>query len=914
MQPSWHTNIHHLTTTEVVESLHSNITGLSSVEAERRLSEFGANVIEKVYRKPLLLRFASSFTHFFAIILWCGAAIAFFAQWKDPVSNMAPLGFAIIGVIVINAVFSFWQEFRAEQAINALQKLIPHNARAMRDGKLLELPASALVPGDVIVLEDGNDVSADCRIIEAFGLRVNNATITGEALPQSRNTEPSREEDIIRSKNVLLAGTQVYQWQAKAIVFATGMYTEFGKIAKLTMITTESLSPLQKEIVRLSRVIAIIALSVGIVFYLLGLAKGIGLWEDAIFALGIIVALVPEGLLPEVTLALATCSKRMARRNALVRHLPSVETLGCATVICTDKTGTLTKNQMTVKKVFVGGELFDGDRQLEQVTANTDLNCLCEIAINCQDIKQVEQAGKQTMLGDPTEVALVEYGHKIIPELPATVKVDEIPFDSDRKRLSIIHQIASGWRIYTKGALETLLPLCQTVRMRGFTQGLSESMQAQFVAAQDEMTREGLRVLAFAFKDMEALQEHQDLEDDLCLVGLVGLYDPPRKEVPDAMKKCREAGIKVIMITGDHPNTACAIGYQIGLLQSASPKVITGPQLRKMPDPQLQLLLDCPEILFARTDASQKMRIVEALKRKKHIVAVTGDGVNDAPALKAADIGIAMGLSGTDVAREAACLVIADDNFASIVNAIEEGRTVFANIRKFLTYVLSSNIAELVPCLAFVLLHVPLPLTVLQILSVDLGTDIFPALALGAEKPDHQVMKQPPRSNRERLFDLPLLLRAYLFLGVMVSVGSMSFYFYVLRQGGWHWGQNLPPGDLLYQQATSACLAGIICMQMMNAFMCRSDRRSIFSLGFFSNPMLLSGICSEIILLLIVVYTPFGNSIFHTASLPIHLWLFILPFMIWMMLTEEFRKLLVYVIRLRRNKDMSPSLLSSETV
>jgi len=884
--------IHQLTASEVVESLHSSARGLSAAEAGRRLLEFGPNRIERLKRKPMFLRFLRGFTHFFAVILWCGAAIAFFAEWKAPGGGMAALGVAIIGVIVINGVFSFWQEFRAEQAIAALQKLIPHEAKALRDGQLTTVPSENLVPGDIICLEEGDDIPADCRILESFALRVNNATITGESQPAPKDARVCQEEEIFRSKNVLLAGTSVFSGEATAIVFATGMHTEFGKIARLTQSTEgEPLSPLQREIVRLSRLIASIAVIVGVLFFLVGQAIGLTFWDNALFALGIIVALVPEGLLPEVTLALATCSQRMAKRNALIRHLPSVETLGCATVICTDKTGTLTKNRMSVRRLHFCGRTIDIDGRLSPVPAEGAVfERLCEIAINCHNVKETVRNGRPYLAGDPTEVALVEFARASSPGLQPSRRVDELPFDSERKRMSIL-----GWQdgrlvLYTKGALELLLPLCRKIDTETGTTEMTEELRAGLLETQEQMARNGLRVLALAQKVVPDEYDQSALESDLTLAGLIGLEDPPRPEVPEAIRKCKEAGIKVIMITGDHPQTAHAIASEIKLVESDRPVIITGSHLRRMSPSQLLLILRAPEIIFARADADQKMHIVEALKRKGHIVAVTGDGVNDAPALRAADIGIAMGLTGTDVARESAHMILADDNFASIVNAVEEGRAVFANIRKFLTYVLASNIAELVPCLAFVLLRVPLPLSVLQILSVDLGTDILPALALGTEKPDRAVMKVPPRSGKVGLFDLPLLARAYLFLGLMVAAGSMSAYHFVLAAGLWRYGQPLGADNPLYRQATTACLCGLICMQIVNSSMCRSDRQSVLSLGPFTNRLLIWGICSEILLMLVIGYTPFGNAVWHTAPLPPRFWLFMLPFMAGMALLEEGRK------------------------
>ena len=885
--------IHHFTADAALQSLQSSQQGLTSAEAHRRLREFGPNRVATVRGEPLFLKFLKGFSHFFACILWVAAGLAFWAALYDPGAGMATLGWAIVGVILVNGLFSFWQEYRAEQAIAALQRLLPHQVKALRDGTLMQLPADALVPGDVILLEEGDDIPADCRLLEAFGVRVNTATITGESLPQSRDAHPSMAEELLHSQNILLAGTSLVSGQARAVVFATGMHTEFGKIAHLTQTADAAVSPLQQEIMRLSRLVAGLATLLGLVFFLLGQGLGLSFWDNLLFAIGIIVANVPEGLLPTVTLALAMGSQRMAKRNALIRHLPAVETLGSATVICTDKTGTLTENRMAVKQLFLAGQCYDPSELAPQADLREAYRPLFEGACLCHNLKATAQAGQSELLGDPMEVALVQMARRILPEPVAFPRLDEVPFDTDRKRLSTLHQTPQGLTLYTKGALETLLPCCHAVQMGPALQPFTKEHQAQFLRAQERLAEAGLRVLAFAYRIVPEGYDPSQLEERLTLLGLVGLEDPPRPEVPAAIQHCKNAGIKVIMITGDHPQTAKAIAREIGLVQSDTPVLITGEHLRRLSDTQLQLLLDAPEVIFARMGADQKLRIVSVLQRKKAIVAVTGDGVNDAPALKQADIGIAMGLTGTDVAREAADMVLLDDNFASIVQAIEEGRAVFANIRKFLTYILTSNIPEIVPYLAFVLLKIPLPLTIIQILAVDLGTDMLPALALGTEAPEPGVMQQPPRSSKERLWSWPLIVRAYLFLGVMEAVAAMAAFFYVLADGGWQYGDALGRYDLLYLQATTACLSAIIVMQVVNVFCCRSDRISALTFRLGSNPLLLWGIAIELLLIIAIDYTSWGNVLFGTAPIPARVWLFAVPFAIGMLVLEEVRKRLV---------------------
>lgn len=879
---------------DLMQSLHTSEAGLASAEAGRRQSEFGPNVIKQVKQKSLFTRFLQGFTHFFALILWCGALLALFAEWKEPGGGMGLLGFAILGVILVNGVFSFWQEYRAEESIAALKLMIPVMVKVYRDGELCELEATSLVPGDLILLEEGDSVPADCRLIEAVGIRVNNSALTGESTAVSRRAEDSREEDILQSGNVLLAGTSLFAGHGKAFVFATGMETEFGKIAALTSSFHESLSPLQLEIIRLSRIIACIAVSVGLLFFLMAQSLGMAFWTNIVFAVGIIVALVPEGLLPEVTLALASCSRRMAKRNALLRNLPSIETLGCASVICTDKTGTLTEGKMTVSQVYLCGQSFEKAQIVSATEFETAFRELCLISLNCENTRQGKRAGSKQLLGDPMELALVDFARANYPTLSSLERVDEIPFDSERKRLTTVHLLDEGRLVlYSKGALETLLPLCDSLFLSTGVAELTEQYRQDILKEERTLADKGLRVLSLCRRSLPHTYEKEDLEAQLTLVGLVAMEDPPRSEVPRAIERCRKAGIRVIMLTGDHPSTALAIGKEIGLVQTDSPVVVSGPELKRLTEAQLKLMLGRQEVIFARIDADQKMQIVQALKRMGHIVAVTGDGVNDAPALKSADIGIAMGLSGTDVARESADMVLADDNFASIVNAVEEGRSVFSNIRKFLTYVLSSNIAELVPCLAYVLLKVPLPLTIIQILSVDLGTDLLPALALGTEQPDPAVMERPPRSRSEGLFDSYLLLKAYLYLGAMVSAASLIGYYFVFTLGGWRYGQSPPASDPAYRAATTACLMGIMCMQIVNSSICRSERKSIFAIGVFSNKLLNIGVAVQILLMLLLTYTDTGHRVFGTAPLPWQFWLLMLPLMISMLAAEEFRKLIM---------------------
>lgn len=886
--------IHQLPLDAAFATLRSRPAGLSRAEASARRVEFGPNRIERLPTASLFTRFIAQFTHFFAVLLWIAALLAVIADVQMPGQGMATLAIAIVGVIVINGAFSFWQEYRAEETMAALQRLLPHQVRAQRDGAVVVIPSEDVVPGDVIFLTAGDDVPADCRLLEAFGVRVNNATVTGEARPVSRDARLSTEEDLLRSRNVLLAGTSMTSGEAKALVFATGMHTAFGGIARLTQTTTDAPSPLQLEIARLSRLIAILAVAIGLAVFAIGASIGLSTRISLVFAIGIIVANVPEGLLPTVTLAMAMAARRMARRHTLVRHLPSVETLGSASVICTDKTGTLTQNRMEVRSIYVAGQFIHAAAAGSPGFAAAHRRFI-ECACHCHDLKLASHGARPHWIGDPMELALVEMAASSLGDGPRLERIDEIPFEPDRKRLVTVHRSGGDVVLLTKGAPEEILPRAGWIDIEGRREPLTADWNRAFGQASTQMADRGLRVLAFAYRFLPADYVLAEAEQDLVVTGLVGFEDPPRPEVPAAVRRCREAGIKIIMVTGDHPHTALAVAREIGLVQGADPRLLTGDDLGRMSDTEVQLALDAPEIVCARVTADQKLRVVKALQRKRSIVAVTGDGVNDAPALRAADIGIAMGMSGTDVAREASDVVLLDDNFADIVNAVEEGRAIFENIRKFLTYILTSNVPELVPYLAFAFARVPLALTVIQILAVDLGTDMVPALGLGAEPPDRTVMQRPPRSREDRLLTTSLLTRAYVFLGAMEAVAAMVAFFFVLYGAGWQWGEASPDGSI-YRQATTACLTAIVVMQVVNVHLCRSRRTSIFSRSLFGNALITAGIVAEIALILLIDYTAVGNRLFGTAPLHVTAWLVVLPFAMGMVFLDEARKA---IIRLR---------------
>ncbi len=866
--------IHNLSREEVLRSLVTSENGLTGTDAKRRLHEYGQNEIKKVRKKSLFLRLTSQFTHFLAILLWISAFLCFLSEYLRRGEGMLSLGIAIIGVIVINAIFTFVQEYRAERAVEELKKLLPFNVKVLRDRTVREIPVSEVVPGDVILLSEGDKVPADARLIDQNRLMVNNAPLTGESEAKPRSQAPF-EGEYLESPNIVFAGTLVLSGSGKAVAFATGMSTEFGRIAHLTSAVEPGLSPLQREIIKVTRIIALIAATTGIFFLSIGTLIGRSFWHNLLFAVGITIANVPEGLLPTVTLSLAMGSQRMARKKALIKNLASVETLGSVTVICTDKTGTLTQNRMEVEKIWT----FDG---IQTTTDN-----LMKIAYLCNN---AYRDGKYR--GDPTEVALLKKAKEISGDIRSE-RLLEIPFDSERKRMTTVNVLDGKVVVLTKGALETVLPLCGSILDNG-VRALDEERRALLTRTYHSMMDEGLRVIAFAFADKKefiARETAPDLsvESDLTLVGLIGLEDPPRPEVPEAIRKCHEAGIRVIMITGDASRTAVAIAREIGLVEYV-PTVIEGHSIDGMKDSALREALASKEIIFARMTPRHKMRIVSILKDEGERVAVTGDGVNDAPALKKADIGIAMGQAGTDVAKEAADVVLLDDNFATIVNAVEEGRSIFENIRKFITYIFAHGTPEAVPYILFALIKIPLPLTVMQILAIDLGTETIPALALGVEKPEAGIMKNPPRPPEKGLIDSSVLLRGYIFIGLVSTIGVLFGYFYVLNSGGWEWGTYLPIEDLLARRATTATFLGIVILQVGTVLACRSFKDSIFSLGLLSNRLLVAGVVFELVLSAVIIYSQAGNRIFGTAPLNINVWLILVPFSAGLLLAEELRK------------------------
>jgi P-type Ca2+ transporter type 2C len=942
--------VYSMPASEVYQALVSRPQGLTGPEATERLKHIGINALRKIKGRPLYLKFLANFIHLMAILLWAGGIVAL-------VAKMPQLALAVWMVNLINGVFSFWQEYKAEKATEALRRLLPDHARVLRDGQEQRILAEELVPGDVVLLAEGDRVSADARLVQESDLHMDQSTLTGESRSVKKSSSAAFDADLSRLEmtNLVFAGTNVAAGTGKAVVFATGMQSELGKIANLTQSVGDELSPLQKEMGSVTKIVTLTAVVIGLAFFVLSITlTHITLTESFIFALGMIVAFVPEGLLPTVTLALAMGSQRMARRNALIKKLSAVETLGCTTVICTDKTGTLTQNEMTVREIWLGGRCLkvlgagyepkgeirmqteSGNPGIETLSANSDgdLRRILLGAGLCNNARiqaPHDETSGWTILGDPTEAALkvaaAKGGLDLEGEEARMPRWRELPFDSRRKRMSTIHlaqhQDLSGTgvrlrsagdppplQVFVKGAPKEVLALCTCIQLNGSPCPLDESLRRQIMTANDDYARGGLRVLAVAQREMvpdagsgespgsDVLADHfyapENVERDLTFLGLIAMMDPPRAEVSEAVEKCRRAGIRVIMVTGDYGLTAESIARKIGIIRSDRPRIITGFELDTLTDQALKEALK-DEVIFARVAPEHKLRVVSIFQDVGDVVAVTGDGVNDAPALKKADIGVAMGLGGTDVAKEAADIILTDDNFASIVNAVEEGRAVYANIRKFTTYIFTSNTPEAVPFILFALsgARIPLALNVMQVLSIDLGTDIMPALALGAEPPEPGVMDKPPRSLKEHVITPSLLLRAYVWLGSIQSLAAMAAFYFVYWTNG-YWGKwvDLPSSGTLYKAATAMALSAVVTTQIGNLFSQRSERTSIFRLSLYNKRLLWIGIGTELLLVILIDYVPFFQRFMGTAAFPLQNWWFLFAWTPALLLVDEFRKLL----------------------
>ncbi len=858
---------------ELYRDLHTSPAGLAGREATRRQAVYGPNALSRRGGPSWPRELLEQFTQPLVLLLGVAAVLA----W---VGGTPALSLAVVAVIVLNAAFAFVQQRQAERAVDALAAFLPPTARVVRDGVRVEIEASALVPGDVLVIAEGDRVCADARIVDG-DLVLDLSALTGESMPTHRSAEPSPVTGpLLEANDLVFSGTTCTGGEATTVVTRTGMHTELGRIATLSQRGRTRPSPLERQVRRVTWIIAAVAVVVGVAFVPVGIAAGLG-WAAAItFSIGLIVANVPEGLLPTITLALASGVRQLARKGAVVKRLSAVETLGSVTVICTDKTGTLTENRMRVTTLWLAGTELDATAPIDDDRARL----LATAAAACT-------TAEAPAIGDPTELALLRLATDLRVGVPpaerATARRTVFHFDAHLKRMSTVDGTSPV--IHTKGAPEAVLPCCTRIHGPDGPVPLDGATRSEVARTLDRYAKRGLRVLAVARRALDAVPpDRAGAERDLELLGLVAMVDPPRAAVPDAVARAHRAGIRIHVVTGDYGPTAAEIARRVGIGKPGG-RIVTGEELERLGDAELDALLARDEeIVFARTSPASKLRICEALQAGGAIVAMTGDGVNDAPALRHADIGVAMGRSGTDVAREAATMVLTDDDFATIVAAISSGRQVFDNVRKFVLYIFAHAVPEVVPFLVFALTGgaVPLPLTVLQILAIDLGTETLPALALGREPAEPGAMDRPPRPRSAGVVDRGLLLRAWLLLGSVSAVLVMGGFLLTLVRAGWHPGDATGTGSPLheaYRQATTITFAGIVACQIGTAFAARTDRASLFSVGLWSNPLLLWGIAFELVFTAAVIYVPWLQDVFGTAALdPLQLLVVLpFPFVVW---------------------------------
>lgn len=892
---------------EVFELLTTSPQGLATEEARRRLAKYGPNMLVEKRRKSVAYKFLAHLKDLFGILL-------LFASLLAALGGMPDLSVIILLVVLVNAVFGLFQEWRAEKAMETLRGWMPEYAKVIRDGELRKTPVKELVPGDVIVLDEGDRVPADARLFEAFDLWTNNVPLTGESEPQPRTTKPAKiiEPTYLDAPNLVFMSTSVAKGQGKAIVIDTGMNTRFGQIAGLTQEIREESSPLQKEIAYTAKYDFIVAVTVGVVFFLVGeLWLHLSLFTSILFMIGVMVCCVPEGLQVTVSSALAINVLKMVRENVLVKRLSAVQTLGSVTVICTDKTGTITKGEMTVEKIWsnnttvevtgvgytpIGDFTHDG-KQLTKEDSRS-LEKLLEISTLCNSAKVEPPSDKNrawSVVGDPTEgallVATLKYGLNAQSVLAQKPTIHIIPFDSRRKRMTTIHKCTGKVCVYTKGGPRSILSICNRIIINDGIADLTPEHLHSVEAKIHEFASEGLRVLALAYNELPETEssKKKDVEKNMIFVGLAAMKDPPRPEVAQAVKSAKQAGIKVVIITGDYGPTAQAIAAEVGIVESGAGNIIRGIDLEKMSDRQILEEVRKGNAIFARVSPEQKLRIVTALKQSGEIVAVTGDGANDAPSLKEADIGVAMGASGTDVAREAADMVLLDDSFASIVKAVESGRAIYENLRKFIVYVFAHNWAELIPYVLYALLGIPLPLLVVQVLAIDLGIDVIPSLALSREPPEPGTMQEPPRTPEERLFNKRVFLRS-LYIGVIIAIGAMVGCITAWSAGGWYLGKSLSADDIVYVKGTTMTFAGIVIAQVGNVLASRTSKASIFKTSLRSNKWILFGIASQLSIISALIYIPPLQRLFGTTSIGPNEWAFLACLAGIVILAEEIRK------------------------
>ena len=881
-------NMHDL---EILEEFQVDVKmGLDSKEAKRRLELVGFNQLQEKEKASPIKILLNQFKDFMVIVLLAATIISgFLGEYADAITIMI--------IVILNAILGFVQEYRAEKSMDALKKLIAPEAMVIRDGMEKKIPARELVPGELVLLETGDIIPADLRLLETVQMEIEESSLTGESVPAKKIAGSifDKNTSLGDRKNMAYMGTTVTRGKGMGIVVDTGMQTEMGQIAGLIQKVTDDQTPLQRRLEQLGRWLVVFCLLIVLVVVITGILRGEPIYQMFLVGVSLAVAAIPEGLPAIVTIALAVGVQKMLKRRAIIRKLPAVETLGCATVICSDKTGTLTQNEMTVRRIFISNEtiqitgegydpkgevVISGDKsRMMRNKESLDLAFKVSALCNNSKLRKTETviAGmfrkKNTnpwqILGDPTEGALLVLAAKAGIWRERIEKdeqrVYELPFDSERKRMSVVYLNNNKLNIYTKGAPDIVLENCKYTWWEGKIVLLTQELKQKILENNDKMAREALRVLGLAYKQIPVNFDYErneaEIEDDLIFVGLAGMIDPPRPAAIKAVAVCKNAGIKTVMITGDHKITAQAIGKELKIYNDED-LILTGSQLDEISDQELKKIINNVTV-YARVSPKHKLRIVKALKKRGHVVAMTGDGVNDAPAIKEADIGISMGINGTDVTKESSSMILGDDNFATIVAAVEEGRAIYDNIRKFIRYLLSCNVGEVLTMFFASLMGLPLPLLPIQILWVNLVTDGLPAMALGVDTADPDIMYRKPRHPKESIFAYGLARRIAV-RGTLIGVGTLLVFII-----GFYLTKNL-------DAARTMAFTTLVFSQLFHVFDCRSEKYSIFELGFFSNPFLVGAVSCSVIMHLMVIYLPFFQKIFKTTPLSLNSWLIII--------------------------------------
>jgi Ca2+-transporting ATPase len=899
-------NIHTRSVEEVLKNLETTKDGLSQEEATKRRKLYGANAVKHKVNLSWLVILWHQFNNALVWILLVAAGLALvFGEFRDTT--------IILIIVAINATIGFFQEYKAERTLDRIRSLATDKAIVVRDGKRIEVDARELTIGDVIYVAAGSRIGADGYLLEAFDLYVNEFIFTGESKPGRKKLGAIAEENIslVDKDNMIFSGTSVTRGEGRAVVTAIGMDSELGKIANLVTEVKEEETPLQKQIRVLGKDVTILALFIGVLVLIAGAYYQISWYERFLFALALSVSVVPEGLPAAISVALSLGMKKLLKDNVLAKKLNAVETLASVSVICTDKTGTITKNELMVTKIVIDRQAYDvsGDgyepvgkfscfgRDVE----NADMingEKICRIATLCNDAELAHKDGAWSVVGDPTEGALLVAAQKYSGSLETYAKgfskLGEIPFSSDRMRMSVIYRNESEDKAYSfvKGSPDILLDMCTMVLRGNDVVPMNEADRAAIRNIYNEMSSKALRVLAFTYRDFDniAKEEYEsNAEKDLVWVGMMAMIDPPRKDVAEAVRQCYESGIKVIMITGDYEITARAIAKQAGLLRNGDGRLISGKELETLTDEDLIKAVKEGEVVFARIAPEQKLRIATVLKANDLVIAMTGDGVNDAPALKKADIGVAMGVIGTDVSKEASDMILLDDNFASIVKVIKEGRTIYQNLKKFVHYVFTSNASEFFTVIIGLLLQIPAPIAAVQILAIDLGTDIFPSFSLSMEPSEPGVMKRKPFNSYERVMDANGAWRL-IRIGLIMAVGAVIAFIISMKRGGWDFGDKIETDSLLYIRSTSVAYAVLAMTQMANLLQSRSETLSVFAIGFFKNLYAIGAIIISIGMLLAFMYVPFIQQYLHMSPIMWQDWIAVAIVTCIVFIYEEMRK------------------------